>query len=82
MIDKDFITLMEIASRLLRRLEADGCEGCKYQDKESWEMPCSDCKNTHVSHWKGADYKKAEGEPIPQWRGCMDGCLPFSDGGE
>ena len=26
--------------------------------------------------------KEAEGEPIPQWRGCMDGCLPFSDGGE
>ena len=60
MIDKDFITLMEIASRLLRRLEADGCDGCKYQDKESWEMPCSDCKNTHVSHWKGADYEKAD----------------------
>lgn len=60
MIDKDFITLMEIASRLLRRLEADGCEGCKYQDKELWEMPCSDCKNTHVSRWKGADYEKAD----------------------
>ena len=20
------------------------------------------------------------GEPIPQWRGCMDGCLPYYDG--
>lgn len=23
-----------------------------------------------------------EGEPIPQWRGCMDGCLPYYDGKE
>lgn len=26
--------------------------------------------------------EKEEGEPIPHWRGQMDGCLPFSDGGE
>lgn len=26
--------------------------------------------------------KNKDAEPIPQWRGCMDGCLPFSDGGE
>lgn len=23
-----------------------------------------------------------KGEPIPQWRGCMDGCLPYYDGKE
>ena len=49
------LTLIEIASRILRRLEADGCDGCKFEKLESWEMPCSDCKNTHVSHWRGAD---------------------------
>lgn len=21
-----------------------------------------------------------DAEPIPQWRGCMDGCLPYYDG--
>lgn len=26
--------------------------------------------------------EKEEGEPIPQWRGCMDGCLPYYDGKE
>lgn len=29
--------------------------------------------------WRG---EKEEGEPIPQWRGCMDGCLPYYDGKE
>lgn len=26
--------------------------------------------------------EKVEGEPIPQWRGCMDECLPYYDGKE
>ena len=60
MIDKDFIEFMRIARNLYFRLHADGCEGCKYEDKAEWELPCSDCKNTHVSHWKGADYEKAD----------------------
>ena len=58
MIDKDLITLMEIASRILRRLEADGCDGCKFENVESWEMPCSDCINTHVSHWRAKENGK------------------------
>lgn len=24
--------------------------------------------------------KRDNAEPIPQWRGCMDGCLPYYDG--
>lgn len=26
--------------------------------------------------------KRDNAEPIPQWRGCMDGCLPYYDGKE
>lgn len=26
--------------------------------------------------------KNKNAEPIPQWRGCMDGCLPYCDGKE
>lgn len=26
--------------------------------------------------------KRDNAEPIPQWRGCMDGCLPYCDGKE
>lgn len=26
--------------------------------------------------------KNKNAEPIPQWRGCMDGCLPYYDGKE
>ena len=26
------------------RREADGCEGCMYQDREPWETPCLICK--------------------------------------
>lgn len=55
MIDKDFIEFMRIAREFYFRLHENGCEGCKYMCKESWEMPCADCKNTHVSHWKGAE---------------------------
>lgn len=60
MIDKDLITLMEIASRILRRLEADGCDGCKFENVESWEMPCSACKNTHASHWRAKENDKSD----------------------
>ena len=24
--------------------------------------------------------KRDNAEPIPQWRGCVDGCLPYYDG--
>lgn len=26
------------------RRDADGCEGCTYQDREPWETPCLICK--------------------------------------
>lgn len=28
------------------------------------------------------ELEEKDAEPIPQWRGCMDGCLPYYDGKE
>lgn len=49
---KEIMKIIELLTRALNILCADGCEDCKYYNKRSWEIPCSDCRNTHVSHWE------------------------------
>lgn len=60
--------------------------------KEPWECPChngenGNCKVTgHSCYDVPKDCPLIEvnddAEPIPQWRGCIDGCLPYYDGKE
>lgn len=55
--------------------------------KEPWECPChngenGNCKVTgHSCYDVPKDCPLIEvnddAEPIPHWRGCMEGCLPF-----
>ena len=44
--------LMEILTVALERLKADGCKGCKFEDKETWEDPCRRCKNAYGNYWR------------------------------
>lgn len=34
------------------RREADGCEGCTYQDREPCEFPCDVCKRNHADLYR------------------------------
>lgn len=42
------------------------------------EEECNEALNMAIE----ALSKRDNAEPIPQWRGCMDGCLPYFDGKE
>jgi len=61
---------------------------CKRHGQENlWKgSDISYCFNWFVEAWMPLPQpwkeEKEEGEPIPQWRGCMDGCLPYYDGKE
>ena len=35
----------------IREMDSDGCEGCKYMDRDQYEMPCLNCKNSHKNLW-------------------------------
>lgn len=30
----------------------EGCQGCAYEDKEEWEMPCKRCKRNCRDYWR------------------------------
>lgn len=31
-----------------------GCEGCAFWDKNSWDMPCKECKRNCTDYWRKA----------------------------
>lgn len=37
---------------------ADGCEGCTYQDREPWEMPCLICKRNAMDLYERWEWEK------------------------
>ena len=34
------------------RQDHEGCGGCKYGDRESWEQPCVQCKRRARDFWR------------------------------
>lgn len=34
---------------------ADGCAGCAFAEKESWEMPCEKCKRNCKDYWRAKE---------------------------
>ena len=40
------------------RREADGCEGCMYQDREPWETPCLICKRNAMDLYERWEWEK------------------------
>lgn len=37
------------------RIYADGCDGCKYQSKDEYEMPCLHCARGNNDRWTAED---------------------------
>ena len=33
------------------RQDHEGCGGCKFEDRESWEIPCRYCKRKATDYW-------------------------------
>lgn len=33
----------------------NGCEGCAFWDKESWDMPCKECKRNCRDYWRNGN---------------------------
>ena len=31
---------------------ADGCNGCCYESKEDWELPCRNCQRNCKDYWR------------------------------
>ena len=40
------------------RREADGCEGCTYQDREPWETPCLICKRNAMDLYERWEWER------------------------
>ena len=55
MNDKEIMEILTILKRWIERANADACQGCKYIDVKSWELPCSNCRNTHPLLWELSD---------------------------
>lgn len=41
-----------------KRVQA--CNGCAFEDKEEWEMPCSKCKRISKDYYRSAEDSKKE----------------------
>ena len=37
---------------LEKKLDADGCCGCAFEDVNEWELPCSKCKRGCKDYWR------------------------------
>lgn len=35
-----------------QREDADGCTGCAFQDVDTWELPCRQCKRGCKDYWR------------------------------
>ena len=41
-----------IMAEVQKREEADGCQGCVFNEVEEWEMPCRKCKRACKDYWR------------------------------
>ena len=60
------------AKKQFERVEADDCEGCKYEDKTPTELPCSECKHSHLNKFEWKEAKPYE-RPKPHPAAFCDG---------
>ena len=53
--------LPEAIKKIGEQIEADGCGGCAYWDREEWEEPCKRCKRNCKDYWRKSE-NNAESE--------------------
>lgn len=47
--------VINMAIEALQETNGDGCDGCKYMDKDQYEMPCLICSKSHQNMYKRGD---------------------------
>ena len=45
-------SMVEILTRIIEMLQADGCEGCVSEMNAEWEHPCSICKRSMWDYYR------------------------------
>ena len=48
----DLIALVQL---WIDQQEADGCQGCAYEDRQPWEKPCSRCRRNSKDYYRKAE---------------------------
>ncbi len=51
-MNKKLEELIKLVQAWIDRQEADGCDGCMYQNKAEWEMPCKQCRRGCKDYWR------------------------------
>ncbi len=46
------------------REEADGCDMCKYEDRQPWEFPCIVCKQNCMDLYEHMEYAEPKSETL------------------
>lgn len=46
------VDFIEVLKDVLERVEADGCEGCAFIDRDEWENPCVKCRRNCKDYWR------------------------------
>lgn len=46
---------LQLAVMALKEYDQNGCENCKYEEKDMYELPCLICKYSHGNMYKRSD---------------------------
>lgn len=51
----NFLTALDEATEILKRIDTDGCGGCKYEDVSPHCTPCDKCKRNCPDFWESEE---------------------------
>lgn len=51
----NFLAALDEATEILKRIDTDGCVGCKYEDVPPHRPPCNECKRNCHDFWESEE---------------------------
>lgn len=51
----NFLEALDEATEILKRIDTDGCVGCKYEDVPPRRPPCNECKRNCHDFWESGE---------------------------
>lgn len=51
----NFLEALNEATEILKRIDTDGCVGCKYEDVPPRRPPCNECKRNCHDFWESGE---------------------------
>lgn len=51
----NFLAALNEATETLKKINADGCVGCKYEDVPPHRPPCNECKRNCHDFWESEE---------------------------